>query len=178
MQVAVVSDTHVPTRAGETPEWVRRRVGAADHVVHAGDFDSVVELDRFVSRAVGLTAVRGNVDPPDVELPRVATFEPPGLDYTLVVTHGHLGEGTYRERVARVVAANSDRPPARTLGVCGHTHRLMDERVDGYRLLNPGSATETRPMGGGSMLTVDLAADGVTVTAYHDDDPLDVADVS
>jgi hypothetical protein len=33
-------------------------------------------------------------------------------------------------------------------------------------------------MGGGSMLTVDLAADGVTVTAYHDDDPIDVADVS
>jgi hypothetical protein len=33
-------------------------------------------------------------------------------------------------------------------------------------------------MGGGSMLTLDLAADGVTVTAYHDDGPVNVADVT
>ena len=38
--------------------------------------------------------------------------------------------------------AAADRP---TVGVAGHTHSLLDTRVDGYRLLNPGSATGAWP---------------------------------
>jgi putative phosphoesterase len=197
MQIAVVADTHVPNRAPETPEWVRRRVAAADHTVHAGDFDSRAELDRFRAWTDGdLTAVRGNIDPPAVDLPRVATLDvsvstPADRagadvgnagdargDWRFVVTHGHRrgrdDPHDYAERVAGVVTANATGPPRRTVGVAGHTHRLLDTRVDGYRLLNPGSATETRPMGGGSMLEVTVDGDGVNVTAYHDDDPVDV----
>jgi hypothetical protein len=194
MELAVVADTHVPNRAPETPDWVRRRVAAADHTIHAGDFDSQAELDRFREWTDGnLTAVRGNIDPPAVDLPRVATFDvststPSGgpatdgdgaaTDWRFVVTHSHRrgrdDPHDYAERVAGVVAANATGPARRTVGVAGHTHRLLDTRVDGYRLLNPGSATETRPMGGGSMLTVQVTGDGVAVTAYHDDEPVDV----
>jgi hypothetical protein len=194
MELAVVADTHVPNRAPETPDWVRRRVAAADHTIHAGDFDSQAELDRFREWTDGnLTAVRGNIDPPEVELPRVATFDvststPSGgpatdgdgaaTDWRFVVTHGHRrgrdDPHDYAERVAGVVAANATGPARRTVGVAGHTHRLLDTRVDGYRLLNPGSATETRPMGGGSMLTAQATGDGVAVTAYHDGEPVDV----
>jgi hypothetical protein len=194
MHLAVVADTHVPNRASETPEWVRRRVAAADHTVHAGDFDSRAELDRFREWTDGnLTAVRGNIDPPEVDLPRVATLDvsastPSGrgpanagdaaTNWRVVVTHGHRrgrdDPHDYAERVAGVVAANATGPPRRTVGVAGHTHRLLDTRVDSYRLVNPGSATETRPMGGGSMLEVTVDGDGIEVTAYHDDEPVDV----
>lgn len=194
MQIAVVADTHVPNRAPETPEWVRRRVAAADHTVHAGDFDSRAELDRFRAWTDGdLTAVRGNIDPPAVDLPRVATVDVPvstpsggaatdagdaGSGHRIVVTHGHRrgrdDPHDYTERVADVVAANATGPPRWTLGVAGHTHRLLDTRVDGYRLVNPGSATETRPTGGGSMLELSIDGDGVEVTAYRDDEVVEV----
>ena len=180
MELAVVADTHVPNRAPETPAWVRRRVAAADHTVHAGDFDSQAELDRCREWTDGdLTAVRGNIDPPAVDLPRVTTLDPPETDYRFVVTHGHRrgrdDPHDYAERVVGVVAANATGPPRRTVGVVGHTHRLLDTHADGYRLLNPGSATETRPTGGGSMLEVTVDGDGVDVTAYHDDEPVDVS---
>ncbi|MFC5367548.1 metallophosphoesterase family protein [Salinirubrum litoreum] len=182
MQLAVVADTHVPNRAPETPRWVRRRVAAADHTIHAGDFDSRVELNRFRDWTDGhLTAVRGNIDPPDVDLPRVATFDVPETDWRIVVTHGHRRDRDeshdYAERVTGIVAANATGPPSRTVGVAGHTHRLRDARVNGYRLLNPGSATETRPMGGGSMLEVTVDEGGVTVTAYHDDEVIEVDEI-
>jgi hypothetical protein len=182
MRLAVVADTHVPNRAPETPRWVRQRVTAAAHTIHAGDFDSRAELDRFRDWTDGnLTAVRGNIDPPAVDLPRVATFDVPATDRRVVVTHGHRwgrdDPHDYAERVAGVVAANATGLPSRTLGIAGHTHRLLDSRVDGYRLLNPGSATETRPMGGGSMLEVSVAGDGVTVTAYHDDEVVEIDEV-
>jgi putative phosphoesterase len=183
MQLAVVADTHVPNRAPETPRWVRRRVADADHTIHAGDFDSRTELDRFRDWTDGhLTAVRGNIDPPALSLPRVATLDVPGTDRRFVVTHGHRrgrdDSHDYGERVASLVAANATGPPSRTVGVAGHTHRLLDARVDGYRLLNPGSATETRPMGGGSMLEVSVDERGVTVTAYHDDGVVDIDEVA
>jgi hypothetical protein len=179
MQLAVVADTHVPNRAPETPRWVQRRVAAADQTIHAGDFDSRAELGRFRDWTDGdLTAVKGNIDPPAVDLPRVAALDVPATDWRVVVTHGHRrgrdDPHDYAERVASVAAANATGPPSRTLAVAGHTHRLLDTRVNGYRLLNPGSATETRPMGGGSMLEVTVDEGGVTVTAYHDDEEVDI----
>jgi hypothetical protein len=182
MQIAVVADTHVPNRAPETPRWVRRRVADADHTIHAGDFDSRAELDRFREWTDDhLTAVRGNIDPPALDVPRVATFDVPGTDYRFVVTHGHRrgrdDPDDYAERVAAVVSANATDLPRRTVGVAGHTHRLLHARIDGYRLLNPGSATETRPMGGGSMLELSVTGEGIEVTAYHDDEVVRIDEV-
>ncbi|WP_254546182.1 metallophosphoesterase family protein [Halomarina pelagica] len=156
MRIAVISDTHVPSRAAEIPSWVRDEVRAADHVVHAGDFDSREAYATVADLAPELTAVRGNMDPvmSDAELPEVASVELGGVRF--VVTHGTGDLDTYRERVAGIVrgGADGDESDAPVVGVCGHTHRLMDEVVEGVRLLNPGSATGADPATHATMLVV------------------------
>jgi hypothetical protein len=139
MRVAICSDTHVPARAPAIPEWVEAELAAADHVVHAGDFEAAATLARVRDLADGhLTAVRGNVDRPGVDLPTVATVDLGGV--TFVVTHGDRFRN-YRRGLAELAR---DRGGPDAVGVGGHTHEPLDEVVDGTRVLNPGSATGNR----------------------------------
>ncbi|MFQ3319798.1 MAG: putative phosphoesterase, partial [Natronomonas sp.] len=135
MDIALVSDTHVKSRAAALPEWVKEAIRAADHVLHAGDFDSRPAYEEIAGLADELTAVTGNMDRA-LELPLVATADLGGIRF--VVTHGTGPDEGYEARVAETVAEHADGP---TVGVSGHTHQVLDTRVDGYRLLNPGSAT-------------------------------------
>ena len=86
MELAVVSDSHVPERAPEIPEPFRDRIAAADHTVHVGDYGTAAVLASVRDLASDLTAVRGNVDPDGIDVPNVATVEAAGV--TVVVTHG------------------------------------------------------------------------------------------
>jgi hypothetical protein len=170
MRVAVCADTHVPSRAEAIPDWVREELREADHVVHAGDFDSPEAYAEVADLSAELTAVRGNMDPdlPDADLPETATAELGSVLF--VVTHGTGSLEDYRDRVAGVVedAAGSTALPV--VGVCGHTHQVLDETVpatgpdterqtpfaDGVRLLNPGSATGADPATRTTMMRLDV----------------------
>jgi len=165
--VAIVSDTHVPTRADEVPAWVRERVREADHVIHAGDFDAAEAYDEFAALADDFTAVRGNVDPVDLDLPETAAVELGGV--TFVVVHGTGAMRNYRDRVAGIVADEAADVAGPVVGVAGHTHELTDETVapeDGQpvRLLNPGSATGADPADEATLLTADVRGGDVDVT--------------
>jgi hypothetical protein len=151
MRVAILSDTHVPGRAAAVPDWVREELRRADHAIHAGDFDSLDTLAAVRDLAPDLTAVRGNVDPPGVDLPGTATVDLDGVAF--VVTHGH-GSADYEAGVASTVRANAG---ADAVGVSGHTHEYLDTTVDGVRLLNPGSATGARPATETSMIRAEVA---------------------
>lgn len=91
MQLAVVADSHIPDRADGIPEPFRDRIAAADRAVHAGDYESADALAEFRDLAGDLTAVRGNVDPPGIELPSVAVLEVEGV--TVVASHGAVNPG-------------------------------------------------------------------------------------
>ena len=177
MRVAVCSDTHVPSRAEAIPEWVREALAEADHVVHAGDFDSPEAYEEVADLAADLTAVRGNVDPdlPDADLPETATVELGGVLF--VVTHGTGPAEGYRERVAGIVEDAAGATETPVVGVAGHTHQVLDETVpttgpeterqtpfaDGVRLLNPGSATGADPATRTTMLLLDVEDGAVDV---------------
>ena len=75
-------------RAEEIPEQFRERIAAADHVIHAGDFETAETLAEIRDLATELTAVHGNVDPAGIGLPAVADVTVD--DVTFVVTHGTL----------------------------------------------------------------------------------------
>jgi putative phosphoesterase len=161
LRVAVISDTHIPSRANRIPDWVRTRIMRADHTIHAGDFDSADALASVHELTDGnYTAVSGNTDPVSLRLPEVATLELGGV--TFVVTHGTEPKRGYRERVARIVRETveedgtlTNQPTdASVVGVAGHTHQPMDETVDGVRLLNPGSATGAAPAETATMFVV------------------------
>ena len=163
MDIALISDTHVPSRASHIPDTFRERIEAADHVIHAGDFDSDGALSNVRAMAARLTAVGGNMDP-RIGLPDRATVELGGV--TFVATHGTGSKHGYEDRVATIVRAEADaeehgstsprshaHEDAEAVGVAGHTHEVMDTTHGGVRLLNPGSATGAAPAEGATMMT-------------------------
>ena len=138
-RIAIIADTHIPARAAGLPDWVRDEIDAADHVIHAGDFDSQDAYDTIRDLSSRLTAVSGNMDPYGLDVPDVETVSIDGVSF--VVTHGTGPVENYCERVARTVREHD--PDA--VGIAGHTHDVLDEPVDDIRLLNPGSATGASP---------------------------------
>jgi len=163
MELAIISDTHVPERASGIPDWVRERVEAADHVIHAGDFEAPSVVDQVRSLADGaFTGVRGNIDPAGVDLPAVATVECGGVQF--VVLHGTGDRIGYEDRVADAVREHGG-PDA--VGVAGHTHDPIDEVHDGVRILNPGSATGADPATGTTMMTAAVDGGDLDVTLHR-----------
>lgn len=153
-RLAIIADTHIPSRAAELPAWVTDELRLADTVVHAGDFDSVDAFEHIDDLAGRLVAVHGNADP-DLGLPSVRILAVEGV--TFVLTHGSGPLAGYRERVLATVREAD--PTA--IGISGHTHEQADVTIDGIRLLNPGSATGAPPADAARMVRAHI--DGPTV---------------
>jgi putative phosphoesterase len=152
MDVAIISDTHIPSRARRLPPDVRERIRRSDHVIHAGDFDSESAYSDIDHLASNLTAVAGNTDP-RIGLPSVVSVELDGVEF--VVTHGTGPHRGYEQRVADAVRAEAETDDP--VGVAGHTHEVLDTTRDGVRILNPGSATGARPATRTTMLSAEVS---------------------
>jgi putative phosphoesterase len=162
MEVAIVSDTHIPSRAQQIPGGFRERIRAAAHVIHAGDFDTKGAYADFQDLAGDVTAVSGNMDP-HIGLPDVATVELGGV--TFVVTHGTGSPQNWERRVAETAREHTDSEPV--VGVAGHTHEVVDTRHDGVRLLNPGSLTGAAPATRTTMMTATVGNGDLSVTVHE-----------
>lgn len=132
MRLGVISDTHGLLR----PE-VFEVFKQVDHILHAGDVGEpqiLIELEAIAP----VTAVYGNVDPPELRsrLPQVAHLELDGFD--IVVTHGdQFGSPT--------PAKLHDAFPKAEIIVYGHTHKPLLELVDRtVTVMNPGGAGHPR----------------------------------
>ncbi|MDQ2073608.1 metallophosphoesterase family protein [Haloarcula sp. NS06] len=161
MDVALISDSHIPSREHEIPPSFRERIEVADHVIHAGDFDSKGALADIRHMATELTAISGNIDP-QIGLPKRATVELGGV--TFVVTHGTGSPRGWADRVAAAVREGAD---SSAVGVAGHTHEQTDMIYEGVRLLNPGSVTGASPADRPTMLTATVE-DGSLDVAQHE----------
>jgi uncharacterized protein len=132
VRVGVISDTHGLLR----PE-VLDVFEKVDHILHAGDVgkpEILIELEAIAP----VTAVYGNVDPPELRtrLPQVAILELDGFD--IVVTHGdQFGHPT--------PAQLHEAFPKAEIIVYGHTHKPLLELVDRtVTVMNPGGAGAAR----------------------------------
>lgn len=163
MEIALISDTHIPSRASEIPEPFQERIRNADHVIHAGDFDSEGALSNIREMSAHLTAVAGNMDP-NLGLPEVATLKIAGVEF--VITHGTGSSRGYEARLAHTVTEHASTENA--VGVGGHTHRVLDTDYEGTRLLNPGSVTGASPADSATMLTATVDA-GTLDVDIHDE---------
>jgi putative phosphoesterase len=161
MTVAILSDTHIPSRAQHVPDQFRERIRTADHVLHAGDFDSKGALADLQDLAPTLTAVGGNMDP-RVGLPSVATVDLG--EVTVVLTHGTGSKRGWADRVAQTVREEAEEP---WVGVAGHTHEVVDTDHGGVRILNPGSATGAAPANRTTMMTAEVADGDLDVTVHE-----------
>jgi putative phosphoesterase len=137
MEIAIISDTHLPRGERALPDACLERLKAADLIVHAGDFSRIEILEelRALGRVVG---VFGNTD--DVLL-RAALPEAtviPVNSHRLAVVHD---AGPSKARIARLNA----RFPHADAVVFGHSHIPLHERAaDGFQIFNPGSPTDRR----------------------------------
>lgn len=149
MRVGLIADTHGLLR----PE-VAAAFEAVDHIVHAGDVGSPEVLEGL-SAIAPVTAVWGNVDPPELRavLPEVARVTLGGV--RVVVVHGdQLGSPTPE----RVAAAH----PEADLVVFGHSHRPVIDLVGDLVAVNPGSAGRRRFSNPVSVALADLDAGSVS----------------
>ena len=81
MQIAVISDTHLPRGSRRLPEACVERLRAADLILHAGDLMRLTALRELESYGP-VVAVHGNVDDSEVRaaLPAMASVDADGLD--------------------------------------------------------------------------------------------------
>ena len=77
MQLAIISDTHMPRGNRALPAACVERLRAADAILHAGDLIAVAVLELLESLGPPVHAVRGNVDEPELmlRLPAVRVVE-------------------------------------------------------------------------------------------------------
>lgn len=161
MRLLLIADTHVPRRARALPPQVWREVGAADLVVHAGDWVEVSLLDELEARSHALLGCWGNNDGRDLRarLPEVGRVELDGL--RLGVVH-ETGTATGRE--ARMDLAYPDLDVL----VFGHSHVPWDTTTPrGLRLLNPGSPTDRRRQPVCTLMTAEVLAGELTAVTLH-----------
>ena len=137
MQIAVISDTHLPRGSRRLPEECVDRLRAADLILHAGDLMRLPVLEQLESYGP-VVAVHGNVDDSEVcaALPEVTSVDAGAVTIGLVHDAGPA-KGRL-ERLRR-------RFPDADAVVFGHSHIPLHERApDGFQIFNPGSPTERR----------------------------------
>jgi putative phosphoesterase len=137
MELAIISDTHMPRGDRRIPDACLARLRAADAIVHAGDLVAEEVLALLEGLGPPVHAVHGNVDEPEVRmrLPRVRVVDVEGV--RILVTHdGGPADG----RLARL----RRRFPGMDAVVFGHSHIPLHEAEDGFQIFNPGSPTERR----------------------------------
>lgn len=148
MKIAVLSDTHVPTRAGNLPGRVYEVCCEADLVLHCGDF---VEEDvyRDLQRFAPVMGVQGNMDCGGLQrkLPVTLSLELEGLKFCM--THGSGPRWGLQERVVKTFA--NDGPH---VVLYGHSHQFTETSGNGVLVLNPGAVAGARGSRSMALLTV------------------------
>jgi putative phosphoesterase len=161
VNLLLIADTHIPRRARDLPPRLWDEVGAADVVVHAGDWVVPELLDELEARAAQLVACWGNNDGSALRarLPERADAVLDGLHLTVV---HETGAAAGREaRMSRLY-------PDSDVLVFGHSHIPWDTTTPtGLRLLNPGSPTDRRRQPFCSYMTASVDNGALTRVALH-----------
>jgi putative phosphoesterase len=138
VDIAIISDTHLPRGSRALPGPCVERLRAADLIVHAGDFSRLKVLEEL--RSFGpVIGVYGNTDdaPLRAALPE-STLIAAGNSRRIAVLHD---AGPAPGRLRRLRA----RFPGADAVIFGHSHiPLHEQATDGFQIFNPGSATDRR----------------------------------
>ena len=123
MELAIISDTHMPRGGRAIPAECLARMRAADAILHAGDLVATEVLELLESLGPPVHAVHGNIDEAALRmrLPAVRVVEAVGARIVLRARH---------EDADAVVF--------------GHSHLPLHEEREGFHIFNPGSPTDRR----------------------------------
>lgn len=137
MQLAIISDTHMPRGARAIPAQCLERCRAADAILHAGDLSDVAVLELLRALGPPVHAIHGNVDSAATRalLPARLELELGGVRIGMTHIPGPAS--------GRLQRLRAEFPRCATV-VFGHTHMPEHEELDGFQIFNPGSPTERR----------------------------------
>ena len=138
MQIAVISDTHLPRGQRRLPDTCVERLREADLILHAGDIATAEVLAEIEALGPPVVAVHGNVDSEELRrrLPEARMLDTDAGRIAMVHDAGPAKGRLERLRLRF--------PDADTV-VFGHSHIPLHERAaDGFQIFNPGSPTERR----------------------------------
>lgn len=154
MNVAVISDTHMPRGARSIPDACLERLRAADAILHAGDFTALAVLEELEALGPPLHGVYGNMDDAEVRgrLPAETVVELEGASIGMI-----HDAGPQERRGSRLV----HRFAGCDAVVYGHTHQPDVSSHGGVHILNPGSPTERRRAATHTMIVLEIAGGGV-----------------
>ena len=139
VELAIISDTHMPRRGRTLPRECVERLRAADLILHAGDLMEADVLAEIEALGPPVHTVRGNVDSIELQarLPLTRIVEADGARIAMLHDSGPA-DG----RLARL----KRRFPDTQAVVFGHSHMPLLELdgEGGFAIFNPGSPTERR----------------------------------
>lgn len=137
VEIAIISDTHLPRGSRRLPETCVERLKAADLIIHAGDLARLEVLHELqaLNRVV---AVHGNIDDAQVRAVLPETAVVGAGEHRIAVVHD---AGAAGGRLRRLRA----RFPEAGAVIFGHSHIPLHEvSPDGFHIFNPGSPTDRR----------------------------------
>lgn len=137
--IAVVSDSHIPTRAEKIPKQFREKMKQADLTVHAGDF-AEKPVYNGIDEYGELIAVKGNCD--FFDLPNSETFTENQTEIGVYHGTGITPRGDH-ETLQKIAEKDLEVE----ILITGHTHHEEITELEKCTIINPGTCTG---VGGGS----------------------------
>ena len=137
MKIGVISDTHIPIKCEHIPEAVLRAFKDVDMIVHAGDMIDLIAIDELKQVCANIIAVSGNMDPEKIskKFPVKKIFDV--LGFKIGLMHGY---GAPLDLIK--VLQDAFKFDRLDIIIFGHSHKSMNEIIDGVLFFNPGSATD------------------------------------
>ncbi len=137
MKIGVISDTHIPDRAGDIPVEILEEFKNVDMIIHAGDLVDLGVLDKLKSICSNVKAVWGNMDPEGVrrKLPEKEVLKVG--NYKIGVMHGY----GMPDKLTDLLASHFKNDNVNLI-IFGHSHSSLNEKRGGILFFNPGSPTD------------------------------------
>lgn len=176
--IAVISDSHIPSRAEKIPEKFWYRIEEAEVTVHAGDYAREETYNAVEEYSKQFYGVKGNCDFFDSEeLEQSHIFERKGLKFGV-----YHGTGITPRGHTPTLEKIAEEDLEVEILIHGHTHQEDIELTDNALLLNPGSCTG---VGGGNarsskptMITIEIDSDQLKIEILGLEDEETVVDLS
>ena len=132
MRIGVLSDTHLHRVSRDLREILDHHLSQVDVLFHVGDYTSPVVMEFLSSK--NFHGVYGNMDPLGIRavLPEKKIVELGGFRFGLI--HGWGSSAGLEEKVLGQFTDVD-------VIVYGHSHKPMNDVVEGVLLFNPGTAS-------------------------------------
>lgn len=152
MKIGVVSDTH----SREIPKQLLEDFKKVDLILHAGDFCSLKDLEKF-KKLKTVDGVQGNMDDPDIRklfpVKKILTFG----KISIGLFHGEGPPKTILERVKEQFVHDQV-----DCVIFGHSHIALNQKEGNVLYFNPGSPNDSITAPACCYGILDLAPSGIS----------------